>query len=68
MNEKICQSCGMPLNNKEELGTNKDGSINDDYCKYCYKDGEKIVANKDKNHLTASILFFCAFICFFISS
>lgn len=40
MNEKICQSCGMPLNNKEELGTNKDGTINDDYCKYCYKDGE----------------------------
>lgn len=42
MNEKICQSCGMPLNNKEELGTNKDGTMNDDYCKYCYKDGEFI--------------------------
>lgn len=42
MNNKICQSCGMPLNNKEELGTNKDGTINDDYCKYCYKDGEFI--------------------------
>ena len=42
MNIKICQSCGMPLNNKEELGTNKDGTINNDYCKYCYKNGEFI--------------------------
>lgn len=42
MNEKICQSCGIPLNNKEELGTNKDGTINNDYCKYCYKNGEFI--------------------------
>lgn len=37
MNEKICQSCGMPLNNKEELGINKDGKINDDYCKIAIK-------------------------------
>ena len=29
--EKICQSCGMPLT-KEQLGSNKDGSINGDYC------------------------------------
>ena len=39
--EKICQSCGMPLT-KEQLGTNKDGSINNDYCKYCYEKGEFI--------------------------
>ena len=39
--EKICQSCGMPLT-KEQLGTNKDGSINGDYCKYCYEKGEFI--------------------------
>ncbi len=41
MENKICQSCGMPLTT-EELGTNKDGSINNDYCKYCYKDGDFI--------------------------
>ena len=35
---KFCQSCGMPLTN-EILGTNADGSQNDDYCMYCYKDG-----------------------------
>lgn len=25
--EQICQSCGMPITSKEQLGTNKDGSI-----------------------------------------
>lgn len=39
--ENICQSCGMPLT-KDDLGTNKDGSLNNDYCKYCYKDGKFI--------------------------
>lgn len=29
----------MPLTD-EERGTNVDGSRNDDYCKYCYKDGK----------------------------
>ncbi len=37
---KICQSCGMPLKNEQELGTEKDGKLNQDYCKYCYKNGE----------------------------
>ena len=36
---KFCQSCGMPLSN-EILGTNADGSTNEDYCIYCYKDGK----------------------------
>ena len=40
MKEKICQSCSMPMNSKELFGTNKDGSQNDDYCVYCYKDGQ----------------------------
>ena len=42
MENKICQSCGMPIKTNDDLGTNKDGSINNDYCKYCYKDGEFI--------------------------
>jgi hypothetical protein len=36
---KFCQSCGMPLTN-EILGLNADGSKNEDYCMYCYKDGK----------------------------
>ena len=42
MENKICQSCGMPITSDNLLGTNRDGSINIDYCKYCYKDGEFI--------------------------
>lgn len=40
MEKKVCQSCAMPLDNIEILGTNKDGSKNEEYCVYCYKDGE----------------------------
>lgn len=36
---KFCQSCGMPIETKEVKGTNKDQSLNEDYCIYCYKDG-----------------------------
>lgn len=39
MEHKFCQSCGMPLTN-EILGTNADGSPNEDYCIYCYKEGK----------------------------
>ena len=42
MENKICQSCGMPIDSNDLLGTNKDGSFNQDYCKYCYNDGEFI--------------------------
>ena len=38
-NMKFCQSCAMPLSGIEDYGTNKDGSKNDNYCIYCYKDG-----------------------------
>lgn len=38
MEMKLCQSCGMPLS-EEVLGTNADGSKNEEYCIYCYKDG-----------------------------
>lgn len=36
--QKFCQSCGMPLTD-DILGSNADGSKNDEYCIYCYKDG-----------------------------
>ena len=37
---KICQSCSMPMDKDELFGTNADGSKNEDYCIYCYKDGK----------------------------
>ena len=39
MEQRFCQSCGMPLT-EEVLGTNADGSKNEDYCMYCYRDGK----------------------------
>ena len=39
---QFCQSCGMPLSRKENCGTNTDGSVNFDYCKYCYNNGKFI--------------------------
>ena len=38
MEQKFCQSCGMPLEDKV-LGTNHDGTKSDDYCTYCFRDG-----------------------------
>lgn len=40
MENKICQSCAMPIAKEEQFGTNEDGSQNKDYCIYCYKDGK----------------------------
>ena len=37
---KRCQSCSMPMGTTNELyGTNADGSVSDDYCKYCFENG-----------------------------
>lgn len=41
-NETYCQSCSMPLVSPQLLGTEKDGSKNQDYCKYCYQEGSFI--------------------------
>ena len=40
MEAKLCQSCGMPLSSAEVLGTNADGSLNEEYCTYCYQHGD----------------------------
>ena len=35
----FCQCCGMPLED-EQLSREPDGSINEDYCQWCYADGK----------------------------
>lgn len=39
MEEKICQSCGMAMKAREDFAQNQDGSLNEEYCRYCMKDG-----------------------------
>lgn len=40
MIEKVCQSCGMPMGTTNDLyGTEANGSLSEDYCKFCYEDG-----------------------------
>ncbi|MDL2237466.1 zinc ribbon domain-containing protein [Christensenellaceae bacterium OttesenSCG-928-K19] len=34
-----CQSCGMPLDSEEVMGTEAGGARTREYCTYCYKDG-----------------------------
>lgn len=38
MEQKFCQSCGMPMEG-QVYGTEKDGTESPDYCAYCYKNG-----------------------------
>ena len=42
----ICQCCGMPLEDSI-IGRNKDGSLNESYCKWCYADGTYTYSNMD---------------------
>ena len=35
----VCQCCGMPLDDST-LSKGPDGAFNEDYCKWCYADGQ----------------------------
>ena len=43
----VCQCCGMPLTEDAMLSREPDGSINEDYCRWCYTDGEFAYGSKD---------------------
>lgn len=42
----ICQCCGMPLEDAI-ISRNQDGSLNEDYCQWCYADGTYTYSNMD---------------------
>ncbi len=42
----ICQCCGMPLTEDDLISREPDGSLNGDYCKWCYADGVFAYADK----------------------
>ena len=43
----ICQCCGMPLEDST-LSRETDGSFNEEYCKWCYADGEFTYSSKEQ--------------------
>ena len=43
----VCQCCGMPLDDSI-LGRNRDGSLNEEYCQWCYADGTYTYSDMDE--------------------
>ena len=43
----ICQCCGMPLEDST-LSREPDGSLNEEYCKWCYADGAFKYSSKEE--------------------
>ena len=44
----ICQCCGMPLEDDSVISRETDNSFNEDYCKWCYTDGQFVYKNMDE--------------------
>ena len=42
----VCQCCGMPMDD-ELIGKDKDGTPNEEYCKWCYADGTYTYSDMD---------------------
>ncbi len=43
----FCQCCGMPLDDDGVISREPDGGLNEDYCRWCYADGNFVYATKD---------------------
>jgi len=43
----ICQCCGMPLDD-QSISREPDGSFNETYCKWCYKDGKFVYTDLEQ--------------------
>ena len=44
----FCQCCGMPLDDDTFISREPDNSFNEEYCKWCYADGEYMYHNMDE--------------------
>lgn len=43
----FCQCCGMPLSEDSMISKETDGNFNEDYCKWCYADGNFAYKTKE---------------------
>ena len=43
----FCQCCGMPLSEDGFVSREPDGSFNEDYCRWCYADGQFAYTSMD---------------------
>lgn len=43
----FCQCCGMPLSEDSMISKETDGIFNEDYCKWCYTDGNFAYKTKE---------------------
>ena len=50
----ICQCCGMPLDDDAIISHEPDGELKEDYCKWCYADGQFAYTDLD------TLISFCA--------
>lgn len=53
--ENQCQSCGMPLKEGENSGTEKDGSKSKTYCILCYSQGEFLYPNMTLDEMKVNV-------------
>ena len=44
----ICQCCGMPLDSDEVISRETNGQFNEEYCKWCYADGQFTYGSMDE--------------------
>ena len=52
-----CQSCGMPLKaDPKGGGGNADGSLNQEYCSYCYVGGKFVNPNMTIEEMRALVI------------
>lgn len=42
----VCQCCGMPLDDST-ISKEADGEFNEEYCKWCYSDGQFVYKSKE---------------------
>lgn len=46
--DEICQCCGMILKTSDDMGRFADGTVNSDYCRFCFSDGGFTHATMDE--------------------